>query len=176
MSVYNGIPINESKLVANYVLFIFLFLLTIAAAVYLLHSQLNGRDAKRMERIKKLRAQAATDEKVAKRLAKEERSLKKRKKENRAERIGTAFLWCLIVCAGVLILVFGIIQPMQDHIKKDYVVYTGEIKVSPYISRDAYITLEDGTVVYGGRPLSSEDTYATIVYAKRSRRLLGVQK
>lgn len=175
MSVYNGIPINESKLVANYVLFIFLFLLTIAAAVYLLHSQLNGRDAKRMERIKKLRAQTATDEKAAKRLAKEERSLKKRRKENRAERIRTAFLWCLIVCAGVLILVFGVIQPMQDHIKKDYVVYTGEIEVFPYI-RDPYITLEDGTVVYGGRSLSSEDTYATIVYAKRSRRLLGVQK
>ena len=175
MSIYNGIPINETRLVVNYVFAMFFFLLTVAAAVWMFYLQLDSRDTKRLERIKKLREQAITDEKAAKRLAKEERSLKKRRKENRAERIGAIFLWCFIVCAGVFILVFGIVQPMQDHIKKDYVVYTGEIEVSPYL-RDSHITLEDGTVVYGGSSLSSQDTYATIVYAKRSRRLLGVQK
>ena len=66
---------------------------------------------------------------------------------------------------------------MQDHVKKDYVVYTGKIEVSYRIKNsDSYITLEDGAVVYGRGALSSDDTYATIVYAKRSRRLLGVQK
>ena len=75
----------------------------------------------------------------------------------------------------VLILTFSLIPAVADHIVKDYVVYTGEITVSKYI-RSSSITLEDGTVIYGSTDLTSEDTFGTVVYAKRSKTALGGQK
>ena len=175
MSTYNGISISEYRLPALYIIYILLAVALLVAALVLLCQILRDRDKKSSKRMKILREKALTDEQAAKQLAKMERKIKRRRKKNRGNFISYMFLFAMVI--GVeLFVIIGCIAPLvTDHIVKDYVVYTGEIKVCDNFKRP-YIELEDGTVVRGGTILSEEDTYGTVVYAKRSKIALGGKK
>ena len=175
MSTYNGIPISEYLLPVIYIIYIFLAVALMVAALFLLYQILSDRDQKSPQRMKKLRAKAETDEQAAKQLAKMERKKKRQKKKNWGNIIYYIFLFCLVVGCELFIIIGGIVPLLTDHVVKDYVVYTGEIKVCDNYRRP-YIELEDGTIVWGGTILSEEDTYGTVVYAKRSKIVLGGQK
>ena len=175
MGTYNGISISEYRLPVVYIIYILLAVALIIAASFLLYQILSDRDKKAIQRIKKLRTKAETDEQAAKQLAKMERKIKRRRKKNRGNFIYYMFLFAMVI--GVeLFVIIGCIAPLvTDHIVKDYVVYTGEIKVCDNFKRP-YIELENGTIVRGGTILSEEDTYGTVVYAKRSKIVLGGEK
>ena len=175
MSTYNGISISEYRLPALYIIYILLAVALLVAALVLLCQILSDRDKKAIQRIKKLRIKAETDEQAAKQLAKMERKIKRRRKKNRGDFICYMFLFAMVIGVELFIIIGGIAPLVTDHIVKDYVVYTGEIKVCDNFKR-SYIELENGTVLRGGTILSEEDTYGTVVYAKRSKIALGGEK
>ena len=175
MSTYNGISISEYRLPVIYIIYILLAVALMVAALFLLYQILSDRDQKSLQRMKKLRAKAEIDEQAAKQLAKMERKKKRQKKKNRGNIIYYIFLFSLVVGFELFIIIGGIAPLVTDHIIKDYVVYTGEIKVCDNFKRP-YIELEDGTIVRGGTELTEEDTYGTVIYAKRSKIALGGEK
>ena len=175
MSSYNGISISEYRLPIMYIIYILLAVALIIAALFLLCQILNNRNKKTIQRIKELRKKAVTDEQAAKQLAKMERKIKRRRKKNRGDLIFYVFLFAMVIGFELFIVVGRIAPLVTDHIVKDYVVYTGEIKVCDKFNRP-YIELEDGTIVRGGTELTEEDTYGTVVYAKRSKIALGGEK
>ena len=152
------------------------------AASFLLYQILSDRDKKAIQKIKKLRSKikklrtkAETDEQAAKQLTKMERKIKRQKRKKRGDIIYHIFLFVLAFGFELFIIIGGIAPLVTDHIVKDYVVYTGEIKVCDNFKRP-YIELEDGTIVRGGTELTEEDTYGTVIYAKRSKIALGGEK
>ena len=175
MSTYNGISISEYRLPVIYIIYILLAIAVIVAALFLLYQILCDRDKKSLQRMKKLREKAEIDEQAAKQLAKMERKKKRQKKKNRGNIIYYIFLFSLVVGLELFIIIGGIVPLLTDHVVKDYVVYTGEIKVCDNFKRP-YIELEDGTIVRGGTELTEEDTYGTVIYAKRSKIALGGEK
>ena len=175
MSTYNGISISEYRLPVTYIIYILLAVALMVAALFLLYQILSDRDQKSLLRMKKLRAKAEIDEQAAKQLAKMERKKKRQKKKNRGNIIYYIFLFSLVVGFELFIIIGGIVPLLTDHAVKDYVVYTGEIKVCDNFKRP-YIELEDGTIVRGGTELTEEDTYGTVIYAKRSKIALGGEK
>ena len=175
MSTYNGILISEYRLPAMYIIYILLAVALLIAALFLLYQILSDRDKKSAQRMKMLREKASTDEQAAKQLAKMERKIKRRRKKNRSDLIFYVFLFAMVIGFELFIVIGGIAPLVTDHIVKDYVVYTGEIKVCDNFKRP-YIELEDGTIVRGGTVLSEEDTYGTVVYAKRSKIAIGGKK
>lgn len=175
MSTYNGMSISEYRLPAMYIIYILLDIALIIAASFLLYQILSDRDKKAILKIKKLRTKAETDEQAAKQLTKMERKIKRQRKKNRGDLIFYVFLFAMVIGFELFIVVGGIAPLVTDHIVKDYVVYTGEIKVCDNFNRP-YIELEDGTIVRGGTELTEEDTYGTVIYAKRSKIALGGEK
>lgn len=175
MSAYNRIPISEYRLPAMYIIYILLAVALLVAALVLLYQILSDRNKKSAQRLRTLRQKAVTDEQAAKQLAKMERKIKKRRKKNRSDLFYYVFLFAMVIGFELFIIIGGIAPLVTDHIVKDYVVYTGEIKVCDNFKRP-YIEFEDGTIVRGGTILSEEDTYGTVVYAKRSKIALGGKK
>ena len=175
MSTYNGMSISEYRLPVMYIIYILFAVALIIAASFLLYQILSDRDKKAIQRIKKLRTKAETDEQAAKQLAKMERKIKRRRKKNKSDLIYYVFLFAMVIGVELFIIIGGIAPLVTDHIVKDYVVYTGEIKVCDNFKRP-YIELEDGTIVRGGTKLTEEDTYGTVIYAKRSKIALGGEK
>ena len=175
MSTYNGIPISEYRLPVMYIIYILLAVALLVAALFLLYQILSGRDKKSAQRMKMLREKASTDEQAAKQFEKMERKIKRRRKKNRGDLIYYIFLFAMVIGFELFIVIGGIAPLVTDHIVKDYVMYTGEIKVCDNFKRP-YIELEDGTIVRGGTILLEEDTYGTVVYAKRSKIALGGKK
>ena len=175
MSTYNGMSISEYRLPVMYIIYILLSVALIIAASFLLYQILSDRDKKAIQRIKKLRTKAETDEQAAKQLTKMERKIKRQKRKKRGDIIYHIFLFILVFGVELFIIIGGIAPLVTDHVVKDYVVYTGEIKVCDNFKRP-YIELEDGTIVRGGTELTEEDTYGTVVYAKRSKIALGGEK
>ena len=175
MNVFEGIPMSESKLVLSIIFYCLLLVVLLIAAALWAYYSFCDRDKKQIERVKRLRELAKTDEAAKRQLQKLERKEKKRRKAQWEDRAVTVFLGGLIVVCICLILGFGIIPALTDYQKKDYVVYTGELEVS-YTQKRYCITLGDGTTIEGSGPFDSDDTYGTVVYTKRSRLLLGGQK
>ena len=175
MSFYNGIAINEIRLVVFCIFFLVLFIVLIVTLGYWLHLMRGQRNEKTDKRIRKLKEKAAKDPKAAKLLELEQDRNRRRRRKNRSDN---AYNIVLFVLAGVLaccILIFGVLFPMLDYCKKDYLVYTGTIQVHDDLKRP-YIELEDGTKISGAAGLTEEDTFATVVYAKRSKLTLGGQQ
>ena len=175
MSTYNGISISEYRLPVTYIIYIFLAVALIIAASFLLYQILSEQNKKTIQRIKVLRKKAETDEQAAKQLAKMERKIKNQKKKNKGNIVFHIFLFALVLGFELFIIIGGIAPLIADHVVKDYVVYTGKIKVCRNF-KPRYIELEDGTVVSGGTNLTEEDTYGTVVYSKRSKIALGGEK
>ena len=73
---------------------------------------------------------------------------------------------------AIVILAWGVIPGWTDYVKKDYVVYKGEITVYQQ-TRRSRIELEDGTTVWGTGNFDQEDTYGTVIYSRRTKQFLG---
>lgn len=175
MSAYNGIPISEYRLPAICIIFILIAVALLVVALFLLYQLLSGRDKKTSQRLNTLRKKAETDEQAAKELVKMERKIKRRRKKNRGDLVFYIFLFTMVIGFELFIIIGGIAPLVTDYIVKDYVVYTGEIKVCDNFKRP-YIELEDGIIVRGGTVLTEEDSYGTVVYSKRSEIALGGKK
>ena len=183
MEFFEHIPISEHYLIANIVFSIILIILSTACAGIVLFivirekKDMKQKKEKEKQKADKIRQNANTDPRalsVATRLErKSERRYQRDKKQGRWHFFRCAFLFTLAI-AVIAINLFGVLIPTwTDYAIKDYVTYTGKIEVTHYTSRPDFITLEDGTVVFGIGDFHSKDTYGTVVYAKRSKRLLG---
>lgn len=183
MEFFEHIPISEQRLISSMVIGVILVILSAVCAgilSFFVVREIQGVKQKKeieKQRADKIRQKAGTDTKAAAIAARMERKSERRqqreKKQSRARFFGYAFLITLAI-AVIVIEICGVIIPTwTDYAMKDYVIYTGKIEVTAYTSGRRYITLEDGTVVFGVGDFHSEDTHGTVVYAKRSKRLLG---
>lgn len=174
MSSYNGIPINEFRLVGFCILFFVLFFALAVTLGYWLHLMRGQRNEKTEKRIRKLKQRAAKDPRAARLLELEQDRIRRRRRKNRSENAYNIVLFAIASVLACCILIFGVLSPLLDYCKKDYVVYTGVIQVHDDL-KHPYIELEDGTQLRGAVGLTEEDTFATVVYAKRSKLTLGGQ-
>lgn len=179
MNSFHGIPISEHIVLLYSITFSIFFLISIVligVCVWLLTVTWKSvNKPKETQRIRNLKEKAQNDEIAKKQLEKIKRQRKWRKERNKADLISQAFLLCLAVGLSIF-LQFEAMAGWKDYINKDYAVYTGEITVHQRLSRRSFITLDDGTVVWGIDDFDAEDTYGTVVYSRKSKQFLGGQK
>ncbi|MBQ7378061.1 MAG: hypothetical protein IJW70_00105 [Clostridia bacterium] len=185
MEYYQGIPISEGKLIVYAVVAAIFTAILIAAAIlhlYQLTDPKNKKKAKELAHQKKLRMRADSDPVAKAQLEKLERKSKKNWQQNKWLIVGNVALLSLIfLCVAANII--GILVPVtMDLVCKDYVLYTGELSYQDTVmgtrtfTRRTDLVLADGTALTGTAGFSKEDTYRTVVYAKRSKIALGGQK
>ncbi len=172
MNTYNGIPITEIRLLAYGVIFTILLLGLTVAVTFWIHTCLSMRNPKEKQHIKRLRKKAETDDIAKKKLEKLDRRNKRRRKRNRSDIICDVVIWSIDVCLTIILLGWCVIPAWTDYVKKDYVVYTGEIKVYSQM-KHSHIELDDGTTVWGKGDFDEDDTYGTVVYSRRTKQFLG---
>ena len=172
MKTFNGIPISEYVVLVHSIIFSVLLLGVLAAFGFWLYTMKRMKNPKERQRLRNLKEKSRDDETAKKQLEKIERRNKRRRRRDREGVIVNVLIWCLSICFSVTVLSLGIVPSLTDYIRKDYVVYTGDIEVCIQGKR-SYIELEDGTVVKGRGDFDSDDTYGTIVYSKRSKLFLG---
>lgn len=172
MDMYNGIPISELGLIVHSVVFTVLFIVLMVATGFWVYTSLTMKNSKEKEHLRKLREKAQNDEIAKNQLEKIERKNKRRRKRNKENIITEIVIWCLTICIAGAILSWGIIPGWADYVKKDYVVYKGEITVYQQLKRSR-IELEDGTTIWGIGEFDEEDTYGTVVYSRRTKQFLG---
>ena len=172
MNVFNGTPISELRLLEHGVVFTLLFLGLMIVLGFWMYASLPMKNPKEKKRLRKLKEKAKEDDLSKKRLNKIERKNMRRRKREKENIITDIVLWSISVCLGIVILTWAIIPAWTDYIKKDYVVYTGEITVYQQ-TRNSRIELDDGTIVRGRGEFDSEDTYGTVVYSRRTKQFLG---
>lgn len=172
MNTYSGVPISEAKLIVNIIIFSVMFILLLAVLGFWIYSIISSKDKTAQQHLKKLREKAQSDAIAKKKLEKIERRKKREKKKNAHNIIFDAVVMGLCTILSIAILVFCIIPATTDYVKKDYVVYTGKLEVCDFIT-EPYINLDDGTQVWGKAYFDEGDSYGTVVYSKRTRRLLG---
>ena len=176
MNTYNGIPISELRLLVHIILFMILFLGCAVVLGFGIHIWRTMKSSKERQHIKRLKAKAAQNDQLAqKQLQKIERKKKRRWKHDKEDIVVDILIWGLTVCLCGVMLGWAIIPGWMDYIKKDYVVYTGEIAVCVGGKR-SYIKLEDGTTVWGRGDFDDEDTRGTVVYSRRTKQFLGGNK
>jgi len=168
----NGIPISELRLIVHSVVFTLLFLSLMVASGFLGYASLKLKNPKEKEHLRKLKEKAQSDELAKKQLEKIERKNKRRRKREKENIITDAIIWSISVCLAIVILAWGVIPGWTDYVKKDYVVYKGEITVYQQ-TRRSRIELEDGTTVWGIGNFDQEDTYGTVIYSRRTKQFLG---
>jgi len=151
MHSYDGIPLAEYRLPVLCVVFSVLFIALLAVTLLLACQLWNGVDKKK------------------------KRKKDRRRRKRRSDRFFYAAIFALAIGAETCCLIFGILRPARDYALKDYAVYTGELTVHQ-TTRQTVIRLGDGTTVRGGAGLTEEDACGTVVYAKRSKIVLGGQK
>ncbi len=172
MDSFNGIEIAEYKLLTHNIFFSAFLIIGIVltvVAIIMLKSNFPKENSKHVNELKK---RAEKDAWAKKRMEKLERKAKRKRKQMRDDIIFECFL--LTLCVGIVIvsLLAGVIPGWTDYIKKDYVVYTGEIVVYDNYKR-GYIIIEDETKIEGTSIFDSNDKSGTLVYSKRMRIALG---
>ena len=168
----DGIPISELRLIVHSIIFTILFIGLMVAVGFWAYTSLTLKNPKEKEHLRRLKEKAQSDELAKKQFEKLERRNKRRRRRERKNIITDVFIWSISVCVGVAILVWGIIPGWTDYIRKDYVVYTGEITVYNQMKRSR-IELEDGTTIWGRGDFNEEDTYGTVIYSRRTKQFLG---
>ena len=174
---YHGIPISEFKLLFLTILFTVLFLAVVTAMGFLgyqLWASKQPSHNKSKARLRRLREKASTDEIAQKQLAKMERKQQRRKQRNRKEFAADIVILAIgfgITCA---LLFTQVIPGWTDYVQKDYAVYTGGFEIIQ-MGKHHGIELPDGTALTGIGDFDYDDTYGTVVYAKRSKITLGSQ-
>ena len=137
-----------------------------------LYISLTMKNPKERQHLRKLKEKAQTDETARRQLEKIERKNKRRRQRNKDNIITDIIIWSATVCLAVAILAWGVISGWTDYIRKDYVVYIGEITVHNQM-KHSRIELEDGTTIWGIGDFNEEDTYGTVVYSRRTKQFLG---
>ena len=172
MKYINGIQISELRLIVQSTIFTILFIGLMVAVGFWAYTSLTLKNPKEKEHLRRLKEKAPSDELAKKQFEKLERRNKRRRRRERKNIVTDVFIWSISVCVGVAILVWGIIPGWTDYIRKDYVVYKGEITVYQQM-RNSRIELEDGTVVWGIGDFDEHDTCGTVVYSRRTKQFLG---
>ena len=177
MNEWNGIPINEGKLLVLTVIFTAVAVGLIVLGIFWLKNAIEDFCPNRSNRrcIEAIKARGADDPKAQKRLRKLERKQKKLQKERRKTILEDSLIGLLIVGALVIDLVLCVIPGWSDYIAKDYVVYEGEFEVVSY-TRNHYIILENGTRLSGSAGLAEGEHRGQVVYAARSEIVLGAKE
>ena len=170
--MFKGIPISEYRLLAHSVIFTILFLGLAVVFVFWFYVSLTMKNPKEKEHLRKLKEKAQNDDASKKQLSKFERQIKRKRKRNRETIIEDVVYFCLAGCIAGAILFLTVIPAWTDYVKKDYVVYTGEITVFANFKRSR-IYLEDGTIVWGIGDFDAEDTHGTVIYSRRTKQFLG---
>ena len=170
--MFDGIPISELRLIVHSIIFTIMFIGLMVAVGFWAYTSLTLKNPKEKEHLRRLKEKAQSDDFAKKQLEKIKRKNKRRRKRERKNIVTDVFIWSISVCVGVAILVWGIIPGWTDYIRKDYVVYTGEITVYQQM-KNSRIELEDGTVVWGIGDFDEHDTYGTVVYSRRTKQFLG---
>ena len=168
----DGIPISELKLIVHSIIFTVLFIGLMVAVGFWAYTSLTLKNPKEKEHLRRLKEKAQSDELAKKQFEKLERRNKRRRRRERKNIVTDVFIWSISVCVGVAILVWGIIPGWTDYIRKDYVVYTGEITVYQQM-KYSRIELDNGTVIWGTGDFNEHDTYGTVVYSRRTKQFLG---
>lgn len=172
MNTYNGIPISELRLVVSTVIITVLFIGVAVAIGFFLYVCLTMKSAKERRALKKLRKNAKSDDVARTKLEKIKRRNKRRLQRNKSDIVSEVVCLGLSICVAAVALIWTIIPGWIDYFKKDYVVYTGEIKVCSKMKRSR-IELDDGTTVWGKGDFDENDTYGTVVYSKRTKQYVG---
>ena len=175
MNVYNGIPISELRLIVHSVVFTILFIGLMIAVGFWVYVSMTVKNPKAKEHLRKLKEKAQSDELAKKQLEKIERKNKRRRRRNKDDMISEVLIWGIAICLAVAILALGVIPGWTDYIRKDYVVYEGDITVYQQM-RQSRIELEDGTTIWGIGDFDEEDTYGTVIYSRRTKQFLGGEK
>ena len=168
----DGIPISELRLIVHSIIFTILFICLMVAVGFWAYTSLTLKNPKEKEHLRRLKEKAQSDELAKKQFEKLERRNKRRRKRERKNIITDVFIWNISVCVGVAILVWGIIPGWTDYIRKDYVVYKGEITVYQQM-KNSRIELDNGTVIWGIGDFNEYDTYGNVVYSRRTKQFLG---
>ena len=168
----DGIPISELRLIVHSIIFTILFIALMVAVGFWAYTSLTLKNPKEKEHLRRLKEKAQSDELAKKQFEKLERRNKRRRKRERKNIITDVFIWNISVCVGVAILVWGIIPGWTDYIRKDYVVYKGEITVYQQM-KNSRIELDNGTVIWGIGDFNEYDTYGNVVYSRRTKQFLG---
>lgn len=172
MSIFQGVPINEYRLLIYYGFAPILIIAALIGIWLCLYNLFGGQDKKAARNLKSLEKRAKTDAVASARFEKLKRKTERRKKRNRSERLWEIGILILLIVVALFTFYVAIARPVTEYIHKDYVVYTGEISVYRYV-RHSRIVLDDGTVVWGVGGLTEEDTYGTIVYTRKGKVVLG---
>ena len=168
----DGIPIYELGLLVYSIIFTIMFIALMVAVGFWAYTSLTLKNPKEKEHLRRLKEKAQSDELAKKQFEKLERRNKRRRKRERKNIITDVFIWNISVCVGVAILVWGIIPGWTDYIRKDYVVYKGEITVYQQM-KNSRIELDNGTVIWGIGDFNEYDTYGNVVYSRRTKQFLG---
>ena len=170
--MYEGIVINEVKLLTNNIVFSLaaLFMVALGVVAWLIFR--NKENAKNRERMRDLQSRAETDPIAEKRLKRMQRKHKNSRRKTIVDEIVIFFLIAILFLVSLFV---AVIPGWTDYIKKDYVVYSGEMKVVDDI-RSSRIILQDGTVISGGFWLDEGKHCETIVYSKRTKVLVGIER
>ena len=169
---YNAIEVNDAKLLIWVIVFSLILLFTIIVGVVAYSVFNNKENSISAKRIRTLREKATTDPIAEKRLRKIER---KHKKNLKHDRVNKFLIFTLILILVSLNLFLCVIPGWMDYIKKDYIVHKGNLSVSRY-TRISTITLEDGTMLSGSLGLEEGQHNLKIVYSKRTKLALWVEK
>ncbi len=172
MKYINGIQISELRLIVHSTIFTILLLGLAVAFGFWFYVSLTMKNPKEKEHLRKLKEKAQNDESAKKQLEKIERKNKRRRKREKENIITDIIIWSISACLAIVILAWGVIPGWTDYVKKDYVVYEGEITVYQEAKRSR-IETKDGTTVWGIGDFSEEDTYGTVVYSRRTKQFLG---
>ena len=168
----DGIPISELRLIVHSIIFTIMFIGLMVAVGFWAYTSLTLKNPKEKEHLRRLKEKAQSDELAKKQFEKLKRRNKRRRRRERKNIVTDVFIWSISVCVGVAILVWGIIPGWTDYIRKDYVVYTGEITVYQQM-KYSRIELDNGTVIWGIGDFDEHDTYGTVVYSRRTKQFLG---
>ena len=168
----DGIPISELRLIVHSIIFTILFIGLMVVVGFWAYTSLTLKNPKEKEHMRRLKEKAQSDELAKKQFEKLERRNKRRRRRERKNIVTDVFIWSISVCVSVAILVWGIIPGWTDYIRKDYVVYTGEITVYQQM-KYSRIELDNGTVIWGRGDFNEHDTYGTVVYSRRTKQFLG---
>ncbi len=174
MNTYKGFPISEAVLWVNFMLFSFIVAVLLMVFTFYLGSVdwFSKRRKKDREHIKNLKRLVQANNKSAKKELERIERRQKRQLKRKKENIITEAIINVAIIGLVCAMLFCMVIPCaKDLTKKDYVVYTGEVEV--YRTGKYYrLRLSDGTLLYGDGDFDINDTHGTVVYARRSKRVL----
>lgn len=175
MTVYEGIPIDESGLIMGVIFSSVFSVLMLGLVLFwvIFHHRLHwkGISPKEKCRMEKMASCAENNEWMQKELAKRKRKEIRQKKRARIEWAEIAAVLVLLTAIFLWGLLGLTVPTWMDYCQKDYAVYAGKFEVT-YSKRHLWVELDNGEDLMGVD--LPEGTYnGTIVYSKRSKIVLA---